>query len=191
MSKKGFLGKTLAAVGTIAAIGGVCYVFRDKIKESKLYKDLDVEDKVQKAKSFVSDKLPNSCDCEEDDFEDDFFYDDDEDDSTVPPTLREYTSITPQSADENNEVAEDDNSDSNVDDDDFTEVDTTDNGDFTEADTTDNDDIDNTTSIPTISFDDLSDSDNDNDSPIGYENDGLSDVSEDPDVLIDQDKLEF
>ncbi len=175
MSKKGFLGKTLAVVGAVAAIGGVCYVFRDKIKESKLYKDFDVDDKVKKAKSFVNDKLPNSCDCESDDFEDDFFYDEDEDDMPSTPVQREYTSITPQTEDDTNEIIDDN----------FQEIDT--NND--EVNTNDSD-TDSTTSIPTISFDDLADSEED-DSPIGYENEGLSDVSEDPDVLIDQDKLEF
>lgn len=154
MSKKGFLGKTLAVIGAVAAIGGVCYVFRDKIKECKLYKNLDVDDKLKKAKSFVNDKMPTSCNCDKDDFEEDFFYDDDEDDTPAAPVQREYTSITPQA-----------------------------------EDNTSTEDTDSTSSIPTISFDDLTDSDNNE--PIGYENQGLSDVSEDLDVLVEQDKLEF
>ena len=35
---KHFFGKFLAFTATAAAVGGACYVFRDKIKNSPLYK---------------------------------------------------------------------------------------------------------------------------------------------------------
>ena len=43
-------GKLFKAAATIAAIGGVCYVFRDKIKNSTVYQSLDMDDKVEKVK---------------------------------------------------------------------------------------------------------------------------------------------
>ena len=36
--KKNKLGKFLAFTTTAAAIGGTCYIFRDKIKQSSIYK---------------------------------------------------------------------------------------------------------------------------------------------------------
>ena len=44
-------GKLFKAAATIAAIGGVCYVFRDKIKNSTVYQSLDMDDKVEKVKT--------------------------------------------------------------------------------------------------------------------------------------------
>ena len=157
MSKKSFLAKTLTVIGAVAAIGGVCYIFRDKIKASKVYNDLDVDDKINKAKSFITDKMP----CCNDDYEDDFFYDDDEDEDIKPSNSsakRGYTSL--------------DNS--------------------TKEDVASTDTSNEDTSIPTISFEDMTEiNDNTDETPISYENEGLSDVSEDPDVLEYQDKLDF
>ena len=44
-------GKLFKAAATIAAIGGVCYVFRDKIKNSTVYQSLDMDVKVEKVKN--------------------------------------------------------------------------------------------------------------------------------------------
>lgn len=51
-------GKLFKAAATIAAIGGVCYVFRDKIKNSTVYQSLDMDDKVEKVKHTIKEKMP-------------------------------------------------------------------------------------------------------------------------------------
>lgn len=82
--KKNKLGKLLAFTTTVAAIGGTCYIFRDKIKQSPIYKTVLGK---------LSD-LSSNC-CNNDDF---FFDDEDEDfDNAFPENAehgREYTSIT-------------------------------------------------------------------------------------------------
>ena len=50
-------GKLFKAAATIAAIGGVCYVFRDKIKNSTVYQSLDMDDKVEKVKHTIKEKI--------------------------------------------------------------------------------------------------------------------------------------
>lgn len=119
--KKNFIGKLIAFTTTVAAIGGVCYIFRDKIKESQAFKT--ATDKAGDLYGTIKDKMNRD--------DEDFFFDDDddffEDDMDINDnTSREYTSI------------------------------------------------------PTI---DIS-------TPAAYENEGLSDTSEDPDVLEEQDKLD-
>ncbi|MCR5701632.1 MAG: hypothetical protein K6G76_05740 [Lachnospiraceae bacterium] len=119
--KKSFIGKLIAFTTTVAAIGGVCYVFRDKIKESQAFKT--ASDKAGDLYGTIKGKMNRD--------EEDFFFDDDddffEDDMDINDnSSREYTSI------------------------------------------------------PTI---DIS-------VPTAYENEGLSDTSEDPDVLEEQDKLD-
>jgi hypothetical protein len=45
------MGKLLKGLVTItaasAAVGGLCYVFKDQIKESKVYKDNNVDEKLK------------------------------------------------------------------------------------------------------------------------------------------------
>ena len=150
MAKKhGALGKLIAFTTAVAAIGGVCYVFRDKIKESETFKK--ASDKANDLYDSVKSKMNNDDfifddDWDDDDFDDDF---DDNGDSTSAGS-REYTSLTPAAKEDN--TFEDDNSASD--------------------------------SIPT------SDIKKENE-VTGYENEGLSDTSEDPDVLEEQDKLDF
>lgn len=89
MAKKNHtLGKFLALTTTVAAIGGVCYIFRDQIKESAIY-----QKSADKFSDFFA-KLSNKI-CKEED--DDFFFDDDDfTDDTFSDTAnkeREYTSI--------------------------------------------------------------------------------------------------
>lgn len=50
-------GKLFKAAATIAAIGGVCYVFRDKIKNSTVYQSLDMDDKVEKVKHTIKENV--------------------------------------------------------------------------------------------------------------------------------------
>ncbi len=87
MSKKrGSFGKFLAFATTVAAIGGVCYVFRDKIAQHPLYQS-------------AADKMKNlfGGSGSDEDFEDeDFFFDEEapeEDDSDPAGGEREYISI--------------------------------------------------------------------------------------------------
>lgn len=89
MSKKvGTVIKIVTVVAGIAAVGTACYVYRDKIKE--FFEKLNLKEKVDTAKSFVSDKFLSAKD--EDFFDDADFFDDeavDEDDNSN----RGYTSI--------------------------------------------------------------------------------------------------
>lgn len=87
--KKGSFGKLLAFATTAAAIGGVCYVFRDKILESPLYQS-------------ASDKVKNlfgNSESDENFDDEDFFFDEEapeQEESTSAPAggEREYISIT-------------------------------------------------------------------------------------------------
>ena len=67
MAKGGLLGKLLTAAACGAAIGGACYIFRDKIKESKIYEDLKIDDKLMTLK----DLLTRDSEDEEDYFDED------------------------------------------------------------------------------------------------------------------------
>ena len=137
--KKNTFGKLLAFTTAAAAIGGTCYIFRDKIKSCPLY---------QKA----TDMLSGLCGGITDKFdEDDDFSFDDEDDFedvfTGAEHNREYTSITINAKDssDSSKIITDEQSKENA----------------------------NAAKITE------------------YEHEGLSDVSEDPDTLEDQDKLDF
>ena len=150
-------GKLLAFTTTVAAIGGACYIFRDQIKESSIYKK--ASDKFDELRNNIKKNTNEEDDFFfddefEDDFEDDVFTDD-------AKVNREYTSITINSKEDNDETSSDAQSES----------------------------------IPTIS---VSDNAADNkkqttatEEVSGYENEGLSDVSEDPDTLADMDKLDM
>lgn len=180
---KNTLGKLLAFTTTIAAIGGACYLFRDKIKQSSIYKFS--ADKLNDICKKFSDK---TCTSEEDDF----FFDDDFEETFPEDSKneREYTSITINSKDEASDEESDKISASSNDsfEDEAPEQ-------FASAED----------SIPTISFHSVTEpmtsstETTEEDIPIssdteevtGYENEGLSDVSEDSDVLEEQDKLDF
>ncbi|MDO5155724.1 MAG: hypothetical protein Q4D51_07145 [Eubacteriales bacterium] len=153
---KSILGKLLTVTTAVATIGGVCYVFRDKIKSHPLYEK--TKDKLTDAYDSLSYKFPHTDneDWEEDDFDSVF---------SNSEKGREYTSITIQSKTDDEETA-------------------------TAEEITDTADQDS--SIPIISFDQaLNTTSAQQDNVTGYENEGLSDLSEDPDVLTDQDKLDF
>lgn len=164
--KKNTLGKLLAFTTTVAAIGGTCYIFRDKIKASPLYQK--TADKLSSLKDNISDRFCDDDDFffdDEDDFEDDF-----DDIFADAEPGREYTSITINAKDSDSDNASDTNAPEEV--------------------------------IPIINFNSSLDSTNvateenskknASDAEVsGYENEGLSDVSEDPDILEDQDKLDF
>lgn len=205
--KKNILGKLLAITGTVAAIGGVCYAFRDKIKENPVFKT-------------ITQKLSSKFNKDD---EDDFIFDDEDDISDFGDAFqsdeehsREYTSITPKE----NESEDNDNPEDTIVPD---EEPAPDLSAKTEEDLSASDSIaasieepaleessDETfvneepsdamteifpeDTIPTISFGTSSDTfkEPEQESSVsGYEYEGLSDVSEDPDVLEEQDKLDF
>lgn len=159
--KNSTFGKLLAFTTTVAAIGGACYIFRDQIKESSIYKK--ASNKFSGLKNKMNDRFSNE--------EDDFFFDDDfeddfEDDvfSDEAKKNREYTSITINPKDEDNIPA--------------TDVAKEVADDISKAvedlkETSDKKDESTTEEVS------------------DYENEGLSDVDEDPDVLSDMDKLDF
>lgn len=87
---KGVVKFTVAA----AAVGGLAYVFRDQIKESKPYKEYEVDEKIKKVKTTLKEKMPAIFDNEADFVE--------EDDLSLDLDLaaedveRDYVSITPE-----------------------------------------------------------------------------------------------
>lgn len=186
--KKSTLGKLFAFATTIAAIGGTCYIFRDKIKQSSIYKT-------------ALDKLSILTGKDDNDFEDDFFSEDSADDfedvfEDTDPN-REYTSIT-INAKESDSTEEQNLTDSAVEDSIAKEAHTSEpnNAETAAKTTSDKDTSDKSAitgrfdeSIPTINLNAFSASKPENAS--GYENENLSDSSDDPDVLAEQDKLDF
>ena len=192
--KKNTLGKLLAFTTTVAAIGGTCYIFRDKIKASHLYQR--AADTLSSLKDNISGRF-----CDDDDFffdADDDFEDDFEDIFEDAEPGREYTSITINAKDNNTTTANTDDSNKSVE----TEVSDTEKTDNNTVAAEESPAITSEEVIPIINFNSSLDSTNvateenskknASDAKVsGYENEGLSDVSEDPDILEDQDKLDF
>ena len=134
-------GKLFKAAATIAAIGGVCYVFRDKIKNSTVYQSLDMDDKVEKVKNTIKEKMPAKEEPERNYFS--------LDDAPVEGTIDQQSENTSDISADNAKPEETEHS--------------------TEEAATVTEEIE---------------------SPILYENEGLSDVAEDLDVIEEQDKLD-
>ena len=134
-------GKLFKAAATIAAIGGVCYLFRDKIKNSTVYQSLDMDDKVEKVKNTIKEKMPAKEEPERNYFS--------LDDAPVEGTIDQQSENTSDISADNAKPEETEHS--------------------TEEAATVTEEIE---------------------SPILYENEGLSDVSEDLDVIEEQDKLD-
>ena len=65
------LAKFTIAAGTVA---GLCYVFKDQIRESKVYQDNNMDEKIQKVKTTIKEKMPKVFDNEDDIEEDDENY---------------------------------------------------------------------------------------------------------------------
>lgn len=134
----GKLFKSLVKVGVAAAaVGGICYAFKDKIKESKIYQEYDLDDKIQKVKSTIKDKMPKS-DNEKDYVDDDEIFFDDLDAGSAE---RDYVSIDTDSKDED---AEDSSSETT---DDVAESENDDESDEAASDKTDD-----TDGVPTINI---------------------------------------
>ena len=134
-------GKLFKAAATIAAIGGVCYVFRDKIKNSTVYQSLDMDDMVEKVKNTIKEKMPAKAEPERNYFS--------LDDAPVEGTIDQQSENTSDISADNVKPEGTEHS--------------------TEEAATVTEEIE---------------------SPILYENEGLSDVSEDLDVIEEQDKLD-
>ena len=172
-------GKFLKAAAAIAAIGGVCYVFRDKIKNSTVYQSLDVDDKVEKVKSTIKEKMPVKDEADRDYFSlDDTDAASDNADAASESSAKETENAGASSEDS---VKETENADAASD----------------EEAVTMSDEVSDVTAMVDDLISDISGMSKDtastdsDDSPILYENEGLSDVSEDLDVIEEQDKLDL
>ncbi len=198
--KKKTLGKLLAFTTTAVAIGGTCYVFRDKIKQSSVYKA--VSEKLSDLFSSISEKYSDD--------DDDFFFDEEDDDfedafSKDTEHGREYTSITINAKEDSSEekdtvdfseknpskqeAANSLQADSSTEDDTSKSDETAANEDLIEIfpkDSISNIKVGNT-SAPANS---VSGGNTSSTKENHYENEGLSDVSEDSDALEEQDKLD-
>ena len=68
--RKFFMGKlikgALKVTAVDAAVGGLCYVFKDKIKETKVYQDNNMDEKINKVKETIKQKMPKVFDNEAD-----------------------------------------------------------------------------------------------------------------------------
>lgn len=158
-------GKLFKAAATIAAIGGVCYVFRDKIKNSTVYQSLDMDDKVEKVKHTIKEKMP----AKEEIADRDYFSLDDAVDNT--DTNAEAATVAESVSDVTAKV------------DDL----------LSDIPSTSEDAAPEETVAEEAATEDTSTEDvaKEEESPILYENEGLSDVSEDLDVIEEQDKLDL
>ena len=163
-------GKLFKAAATIAAIGGVCYVFRDKIKNSTVYQSLDMDDKVEKVKHTIKEKMP----AKEETADRDYFSLDDAVDNT--DTNAEAATVAESVSDVTAKV-----------DDLLSDIPST------SEDTAPEETIAEEAATEDTSTEDTSTEDvaKEEESPILYENEGLSDVSEDLDVIEEQDKLDL
>ena len=77
-----------------AAVGGLAYVFKDEIKESKPYKEYEVDEKLKKVKTTLKEKMPAIFDNEADFVEEDDILEDL--DLAAEDVERDYVSITPE-----------------------------------------------------------------------------------------------
>ena len=158
-------GKLFKAAATIAAIGGVCYVFRDKIKNSTVYQSLDMDDKVEKVKHTIREKMP----AKEETADRDYFSLDDAVDNTN--TNDEAATVAESVSDVTAKV-----------DDLLSDIPST------SEDATPEETVAEEAATEDTATEDVA---KEEESPILYENEGLSDVSEDLDVIEEQDKLDL
>lgn len=99
---KGLVKFTVAA----ATVSGVCYLFKDKIKESQIYEDYNIDDKIKRVKKTIKEKMPIPFEKEEDIVaEDEIFFDDL--DFSAENAERDYVSINSDEEASNDESAKD------------------------------------------------------------------------------------
>ncbi len=170
MSKKKHpIRKLFALTTTIAAVGGACYVFRDKIKENAAFQSA-----TNKLSDLLAKKGKNDVDLIEDENDDeDEFADVFSDNST---DKREYTSITINSKKEES----------------IPTIDIT-SAEETQSETEQKESVpaENASEKKQSAGSGKSGKKEKNDKAEAYENEGLSDLSEDTDALEEQDKLDF
>lgn len=163
MSKKGgTIVKIVAVVAGIAAVGTACYVYKDKIVE--FFQKLKLKEKVDSVKSFVDENVLGKKD--DDYFDDADFFDDDDSDAVADSETgnRGYTSITITTDDSREEPASEE----------------------TAAEPAESKSEEAPQSAePTEAADADTDTDVEE-----YENEGLSDTSEDEDALADEAALD-
>lgn len=195
--KKNTLGKLLAFTTTVAAIGGACYIYRDKIKQSSIYKT--TADKCSDLYSKFKNKM-------NDEDYDDFFPDDEEEHfdnvfTEEEKQNREYTSITINPKDKSEAIPEDPMVETAIQEEPFEKAEAVEETeelpgeeaieapeDLSVEEAIEEPEV----SIPTISFETSStDEVAEKTAVTAYEYEGLSDVSEDPEVLEEQDQLDF
>lgn len=80
----------------VATVGGICYVFKDKIKQSKFYQEYDVDEKIGKVKAKIKEKFPSAENEEDIVEEDELFFDDAE----AKEQERDYVEIDSDAATE-------------------------------------------------------------------------------------------
>lgn len=98
---KGLVKFSVAA----AAVGGVCYAFRDKIRDSDVYREHNVDEKINKVKTTIKEKLPKVFDNEKDYVEDDeLFFDDLDFESEAME--RDYVTINSDSSQSSSDSSE-------------------------------------------------------------------------------------
>lgn len=112
------LAKFTIAAGTVA---GLCYVFKDQIKESKVYQDNNMDEKIQKVKTTIKEKMPKVFDNEDDIEEEDLFSDDL--DLEVEDSNRDYVTIDTESEEAKDEESKAEDSDAGESEDDVPTID--------------------------------------------------------------------
>ena len=186
MAKNNY-GKLIAFTTAVAAIGGVCYVFRNKIKASPLFKS--ASELANEICGTVKSKVHTDDDFFFDDWDDDFNEASDNNNLSASKDsgTREYTSLAHSN---NTSVQSADTDNPNKADEKKSLDETLDTSkDASQKSNEKANDI-QSESIPTIDFPSNTPK-SDAKSPEKYENENLSDASEDPDVLEEQDKLDF
>lgn len=77
----------------VGIVSGVAYAFKDEIKESKVYKDYEVDEKLKKASKYVKDKTAKFFPKEEDLVDDDELFFEGESDVAQDASSKEYISL--------------------------------------------------------------------------------------------------
>lgn len=172
--KKGKLGKLLAFTAGAAAAGTLCYVYKDKIKE--FVEDMHLDSVTSKVKSFVTDKVPNKC-------SDDEFFDEDEfDEEAEAPASsqnRGYVSLSINPSDSEEKFSPTDSLDLDSDLDATSSTKKEESNLYT-ASSSGAEEMQEMKFAESTSYSE----------PSAYEYEGLSDVSEDPDTLAEEDALD-
>lgn len=88
-----FIKNAFRLTVAVGIVSGVAYAFKDEIKESKVYKDYEVDDKIKKATKYVKDKTSKFFPKEEDLVDDDEIFFEDDADIAQDAENKEYISL--------------------------------------------------------------------------------------------------